>query len=105
MPNRIKTTLGGPRPYKNLIGLKKISGTKVLAFPPQCWQQVLMLKPFFFITDAPKKYLTVFHSKCMLPDSNANISQACKTFLGQHSGFSASMLATDINVETFFLHH
>ncbi len=66
---------------KHYTSLQNISGTNTLAFLPQCWQQALMLKPFFFITDAPKKYLTVFHSYCRLLAVHANIRPTYKTFL------------------------
>jgi hypothetical protein len=105
MPNRIKTTLGGPRPYKNSIGRKKISGTQVLAFPPQCWQQVLMLKPFFFITDAPKNNLRYSTFREGSQNYMQTYHQPVKLFSDKCSSFSASKLATGINVKPYFLHH
>jgi hypothetical protein len=104
-PTVLKQLWAGPGLTKIRLAGKKISGTKVLAFPPQCWEQVLLLEPFFFINDAPKNILQYSTLREGSQTQMQTLQQPVKHFRDKRSSFSASMLATDINVETFFHHH
>jgi hypothetical protein len=64
-----------------------------------------MSKLFIFITDAPKNILQYSTLSEGSQNYMQTLHQPVKLFRDKCSSFSASMLATDINVENFFLHH